>query len=131
MASIMSTAKRLLQAGQKRADKLLTEIDRVSGNVERGGSFSYEAGALRGLVRNLCAELDAFEPEDGSIEVWFKGSPLWVHLGQELIQANGFDIAHLLDADTRAAIVTLAEEKQRDQWLECAEEARAELRAAA
>jgi hypothetical protein len=120
MPSLMSTAQRLLQAGQDRADRELAKTEKAP----------HEVGALRATVRNLCAELDAFEPEDGSIEVWFKGSPLWVHLAQEMIQANGYDISRFMSEEDKQAVITLAEEKQRDQWLEMAEETRAERRAA-
>lgn len=123
MPNLMSTAHHLLKAGQARADRIIfgaTSLD-----------WAEEIGALRATVRNLCAELDAFNPIDGSVEIQWKGSPLWVQIGDEQIQANGYDIAHFLSKEDRCAIITLAEEAQRDRWLGDAIEAQAELRVAA
>lgn len=106
----MSAARQILTAGQARAKRILAKIE-----AQCSGSAILEVGALRAMVRNLCAEVAAFEPEDGSIEVWWKGSPLFVHLDGELIQANGYDIAHLLSPQDRAAVLCAAEEKAREQ----------------
>lgn len=114
------TAHRLLHAGQARADRMLRSIEANS----NGRHWAEELGALRVTVRNLCAEVAAFEPIDGSVEVQWKGSPLWVHIEDELIQANGYDIAHLLSREDRAAIITLAEEVQFEQWRDDARRAR-------
>lgn len=114
----MSAARKLLTAGQARADREIVQVDEMSARVGRGDlqkSLAFEAGAFRGVVRNLCAELAAFEPIDGSIEISWKGYPLHVHIQDELIQANGYDIAPLLSKEDRAAILYAAEEKQRDQ----------------
>lgn len=110
----MSAARKLLTAGQARADR---ELSRIEAEAARCGglAMAYEAGTLRGLVRNLCAELAAYEPEDGSIEVWFKGGPLHVHPEQEMVQANGYDISSFLSPDDWVAITRLVEEKQREE----------------
>ena len=96
--------------GHTRAQRL---IDRIEAQTR--GAAIVEVGALRAMVRNLCAELAAFEPEDGSVEIEFNGERLWVHIPSELIQANGFDISRLLSKADKAAIITIAEEVQRNQ----------------
>jgi hypothetical protein len=118
--------RKLLTAGQARAQRL---IDRIE--AQTTGSAILEIGALRAMVRNLCAEVAAFEPIDGSIEVQFRGCPLWVHIGDEQIQANGYDIAGLLSADDKATVLGIAAEKQREQWVDEGAEALARMRVAA
>ena len=123
----MSAARKLMQAGQDRAQRLLDKIEsqcKAGNGSDRTPYSILEIGALRAMVRNLCAELAAFEPEDGSIEVQWKNSPLFVHLKGELIQANGYDIAHLLSPKDREAILCIAEEKQRERAIEEAQRAR-------
>lgn len=107
-------------AGQVRADR---ELSRIEAEAARCGDMRYphEAGTLRGLVRNLCAELAAFEPIDGSIEISWRGYPLHVHIQDELIQANGYDIAGLLSKEDRVAILYAAEDAQREQMRELSE----------
>ena len=116
---IGTPAHRLLAAGQARAQRL---IDRIESQT--AGSAILEIGALRAMVRNLCAEVAAFEPEDGSIEVVFKGIHLWVHLESEQVQANGCDIGPLLSPSDWSAIASLAEDKRRQQRIDDAWDAR-------
>ena len=115
----MAAAPKLLTAGQARAQRL---IDRIESQTR--GAAIVEVGALRAMVRNLCAELAAFDPEDGSVEVEFNGLHLWVHITSEQIQANGCDISALLSQDDRCAVVALAEEVQREQRIDDAYRAR-------
>jgi hypothetical protein len=126
MASIMSTAQRVLQAGQVRADRELRSIEVRN----LGKHWTAEVGDLRGLVRNLCAELAAFERPDGYIEVWWNAQPFSVCVKDELIEVNGFDITKLLDKDVKAAVLNAAREKKRDDDLQRAEEVRADRWAA-
>ena len=121
MPNLMSTAQRLLQAGQVRANRELAKTEKAP----------HEVGALRGLVRNLCAELAAFEPEDGSVEIEFNGEQLHVHIQSEQIQVNGRDISRLLSRSDVMAIICLAEEVQRQQMIDQGNEARELMRAAA
>ena len=116
----MSAARKLLTAGQARAQDLISKIEIQC----LGKHHVLEVGALRAMVRNLCAELAAYEPEDGSVEVEFNGHYLFVHIQSEQIQANGFDISGLLSKDDKAAILCIAEEKARELMLEEAERAR-------
>lgn len=111
----MAASPKLLTAGQARAQRL---IDRIESQTR--GAAIVEVGALRAMVRNLCAELALFEPEDGSVEIEFNGERLWVHIQAELIQANGFDISRLLSKADRAAVLTIAQEAQREQRDEAA-----------
>ena len=127
----MSAARKLLTAGQVRAQRLLDKIEsqcKAGNGSDRTPYSILEIGALRAMVRNLCAELAAFEPEDGSVEVEFNGHYLFVHIESEQIQANGFDISGLLSKDDKAAILCIAEEKQREQNIVRALIAREELR---
>ena len=125
----MAAAPKLLAAGQARAQRL---IDRIEAQTK--GSAILEIGALRAMVRNLCAEVAAFDNEDGSVEVEFKGLRMGVLLTGDLaalIQVAGVDIEPLLsDADV-SAIVTLAQEVQRQQWIDDAAEVRFRARGAA
>lgn len=116
----MSAARKILSAGQARAQKLIDKIEIQC----LGKHHVLEVGALRAMVRNLCAELAAYEPEDGSVEVEFNGHYLFVHIQSEQIQANGYDISGLLSKDDKAAILCIAEEKQRELMLEEAQRAR-------
>jgi hypothetical protein len=111
--------RKLLTAGQARAQRL---IDRIE--AQTTGSAILEIGALRAMVRNLCAEVAMFDPEDGSIEVVFKGIHLWAHLESEQVQANGCDIGPLLSPGDWSAIASLADEKQREQRIDDAWDAR-------
>ena len=106
----MSAARKIMSAGQARADRELAAIDR---KVAMGGC--HEVGLYRALIRNLCAEVALFEPEDGSVEIEFNGERLWVHIPSELIQMNGADISRLLSKADKAAIITIAEEVQREK----------------
>lgn len=115
----MSAARKLLTAGQVRAKRLLDKIE-----SQCSGSAILELGATRAMVRNLCAELAAFDPEDGSVQVEFRGVVLFVHLQSEQIQANGCDISSLLPKDDKAAILCIAEEKAREMMIEEAQRAR-------
>lgn len=121
----MSAARKLMQAGQVRAQRLLDKIE-----SQCSGSAILELGATRAMVRNLCAEVAMFDPEDGSVQVEFRGVVLFVHLESEQIQANGCDIARLLSPQDRMAVICLAEEAQREQDIERAVRARDELRMA-
>lgn len=123
----IAAARKLLTAGQVRADREIAKVDAMSASAGRGDlseSLAFEAGAFRGVVRNLCAELAAFDPEDGSVEVEYRGIHLWVHITSEQIQANGCDISALLSQDDRCAVVALAEEVQREQRIDDAYRAR-------
>jgi hypothetical protein len=103
----MSAARKLLTAGQARADKLIAQTQLSDFNP---------------LVRNLCAEVAMFDPEDGSISVEWKNITLFVHIPSEQIQVNGCDISGLLPRDDVTAILCLAEEAQRQQWVDDAAE---------
>lgn len=116
----MLAAQRQLGAGQVRAQRL---IDRIEVQC-LGQPAVLEVGALRAMVRNLCAEVAAFDPEDGSIQVEFRGITLFVHLQSEQIQANGCDIAALLSPQDRMAVICLSEEAQRELAIEEAQRAR-------
>lgn len=116
----MSAARKLLTAGQVRAKRLISKIEIQC----LGKHHVLEVGALRAMVRNLCAEVAMFDPEDGSIQVEFRGVVLFVHIESEQIQANGCDISSLLSKDDKAAILCLAEEKARELMIEEAQRAR-------
>lgn len=125
-------------AGQARAQRITDGAgadarQRCPGDTDdqRRMSLAYEVGILRGWVGNLCAEVAAFEPEDGSVEVEFNGERLWVHIPSELIQTNGFDLSRLLSADDKASILTIAEGVQRQQWIDAGAEERFRAREAA
>lgn len=125
MPALIPAAQRL---GQARADRLIQQADSESVAYAKriGGDssvrWSHQAGMLQGTVRNLCAELAAYDPEDGSVEVEWRGVHLWVHIRSEQIQANGCDISALLSQRDVEAIVCLAEERQREQWADDAAE---------
>lgn len=108
----ISAARQLMQAGQARAQRLLDKIE-----AQCSGSAILELGATRAMVRNLCAELAAFDPEDGSIEVEFKGLTLHVLVAgwnATLIQHAGIDIGPLLSQADEQAITHLALDKKRE-----------------
>jgi hypothetical protein len=112
--------RKLLTAGQARAQQLINRIEVQC----LGQPAVLEIGALRAMVRNLCAEVAAFEPEDGSIRVEYRGVTLWVHIQSEQIQAGGCDISALLPQADRCAIVALAEEARRQRRIDDAWDAR-------
>ena len=117
----ISAARKLLEtekAGQAKAQAV----------IDAAARSSNEVGELRYALRNKFAELAAFDPEDGSVQVEFRGVVLFVHIQSEQIQANGCDIAALLSPQDRLAVICLAEEAQREQDIERAVRARDELR---
>jgi post-segregation antitoxin (ccd killing protein) len=131
MPALMSTAHKLLQAGQARADRLIRSIE-VS---HLGRHIAEEVGALRATVRNLCAEVAAFENDDGTIAVELDGRPYGVWLDAdgnlEFAQIAGIDVSGLLDSKALHQLARLARDARKERWAEDAIEARAELRAAA
>jgi hypothetical protein len=130
MPALIPTAHRLLTAGQVRADRLIRSIE----VTHLGRHLAEEVGALRATVRNLCAEVAAFENDDGTIPVELDGRPYGVMLTPDgdfdYAQIAGIDVSDLLDSKTQCKLENMARDARREQWAEDAIEARAELRAA-
>ena len=109
----MQAAQRQLGAGQARAQRLISKIEIQC----LGQPAVLEIGALRAMVRNLCAEVAAFENDDGTHEVEFDGITYGVFLtgGRfEYAQINGVDVTRLLTRAQQSALEMLAIERERE-----------------
>ena len=122
--------RQLLTAGQARAQRL---IDRIE--AQTSGSAILEIGALRAMVRNLCAEVAAYECDDGCISIEYQGRHYGVMLTPDgdfdYAQIAGNDVTDLLPIRARQDMAALARNARAEQWAEEAYEARQDLARAA
>lgn len=120
--ALIAAAPKLLTAGQARAQRLIDKIEH-----QTRGNVILEIGALRAMVRNLCAEVAAFECDDGSIEIQYAGRPYGVMLTPDgdfdYAQIAGIDVTDLLPIKARLEMAVLArnardERRVDDAWSE-------------
>jgi hypothetical protein len=123
LAPTQLATRKLLTAGQARAQRL---IDRIESQTT--GSAILEIGALRAMVRNLCAEVAAFECDDDTIYIEFNGRPYGVMLTPDgdfdYAQIAGIDVTDLLPFKARQDMTTLALNARRQKRIDDAWDAR-------
>lgn len=116
--------RHLLTAGQARAQRL---IDRIEIQC-LGQPAVLEIGALRAMVRNLCAEVAAYECDDGCISIEYQGRHYGVMLTPDgdfdYAQIAGNDVTDLLPIRARQDMAALARNARAEQWAEDACRAR-------
>jgi hypothetical protein len=120
----LTATRKLLTAGQARAQQLINHIEVQC----LGQPAVLEIGALRAMVRNLCAEVAGYENDEDTIAVTYDGRPYGVMVTEdgffEYAQIAGIDVTDLLPIKARQDMTTLALNARREQRIDDAWDAR-------